>query len=137
MTRCATAYRKAMEDPELQAKAAKLERPLEPAYGEDVARMVKAALTQPPETIALLKEALEPPKEAAPRDKGRGCRMGRPQQDRAQARRRQDLRGVCFRLTHRNQRRRTERRTRSPLKVGMTCSIDGPSGGEAKSISCN
>ena len=32
-----TAYRKAMEDPELQAKAAKLERPLEPAYGEDVA----------------------------------------------------------------------------------------------------
>ncbi len=30
------AYRKAMEDPELQAKAAKLERPIEPAYGDDV-----------------------------------------------------------------------------------------------------
>src|SRR5436190_7686961 len=56
------AFRKAMEDPELQAKAGKLERPLEPAYGEDVRQMVKAALTQSPETIALLKEALEPPK---------------------------------------------------------------------------
>ena len=30
------AYRKAMEDPELQAKATKLERPIEPAYGDDV-----------------------------------------------------------------------------------------------------
>ena len=56
------AYRSSMEDPEMQAKAAKLERPLEPAYGEDVRQMVKAALTQSPETIALLKEALGPAK---------------------------------------------------------------------------
>ena len=52
------AYRKAMEDPEMQAKATKMERPLEPAYGEDVAKMVKAALSQSPETVALLKEAM-------------------------------------------------------------------------------
>jgi hypothetical protein len=54
-----------MEDPEMQAKAAKLERPLEPAFGEDVAKLVKAALTQSPGTIALLKDALEVSKPSA------------------------------------------------------------------------
>ena len=52
------AYRKAMRDPELQARAEKLERPVDPAFGEDVLRMVQAALNQTPETIALLKEAM-------------------------------------------------------------------------------
>ena len=52
------AYKKAMEDPELQGRAEKLERPVEPAFGEDVLRMVQAALNQTPETIALLKEAM-------------------------------------------------------------------------------
>jgi tripartite-type tricarboxylate transporter receptor subunit TctC len=55
------AYRKAMEDPELRAKAEKLERSVEPAYGEDVADMVKAALNQPPEIVEMLKKALETP----------------------------------------------------------------------------
>jgi tripartite-type tricarboxylate transporter receptor subunit TctC len=53
------AYRKALEDKELQAKAAKLEKPVDPAYGDDVLKMIVAALNQPPETIALLKEALK------------------------------------------------------------------------------
>jgi putative tricarboxylic transport membrane protein len=52
------AYKAAMEDPELQAKAAKLDRPIEPLYGEDVANMVKAALVQTPKTVAVLREAL-------------------------------------------------------------------------------
>jgi tripartite-type tricarboxylate transporter receptor subunit TctC len=52
------AYKAAMEDPELQAKAARLDRPIEPLYGEDVANMVKAALVQTPKTVATLKEAL-------------------------------------------------------------------------------
>ncbi len=52
------AYRKAMEDKELQERAEKLERPVEPLYGEDVLKAVKAALNQTPETVALLKEAL-------------------------------------------------------------------------------
>jgi tripartite-type tricarboxylate transporter receptor subunit TctC len=56
------AYRKTMEDPEILAKAMKLERPLEPAYGEEVRQMVRAALDQSSETIALLKQALQPPK---------------------------------------------------------------------------
>jgi tripartite-type tricarboxylate transporter receptor subunit TctC len=53
------AYRKAMEDKELQAKAAKLERPVDPGYGEDVLNAVVAALKQPPETVALLAQTLK------------------------------------------------------------------------------
>jgi len=53
------AYRKALEDKELQEKAAKLERPVEPAYGDDVLNAVVTALKQPPETIALLAQALK------------------------------------------------------------------------------
>jgi hypothetical protein len=54
-----TAYRKAMEDPELQAKAARAAMRVDPAYGDDVLAMVKQALNQKPEAIALLKAALE------------------------------------------------------------------------------
>ncbi|MBX9775575.1 MAG: hypothetical protein K2Y71_14415 [Xanthobacteraceae bacterium] len=53
------AYRKALEDKELQEKAAKLERPVEPGYGDDVLNAVVTALKQPPETIALLSAALK------------------------------------------------------------------------------
>lgn len=53
------AYRKAMDDPQLQARAEKLGRPVEPAVGEEVEKMVKEALNQPKQTVALLKEALE------------------------------------------------------------------------------
>ncbi len=56
------AYRKSMEDKEAQLKAEKLGRPLEPAYGDDVLAQIKAALAQPPETIALLKETMSAPK---------------------------------------------------------------------------
>jgi tripartite-type tricarboxylate transporter receptor subunit TctC len=52
------AYKQAMEDKDLQQRAEKLERPVEPLYGEDVLKAVKAALNQKPETITLLKEAL-------------------------------------------------------------------------------
>jgi len=55
-----TAYKQSMEDKELQARAAKLERPIDPAYGEEVLQMIKTALNQTPETIVLIKEALEP-----------------------------------------------------------------------------
>jgi len=55
------AYKAAMEDKELQEKAAKGGRPLEPAYGEDVAAMVRAALNQSPKAVAILKEALSEP----------------------------------------------------------------------------
>ena len=52
------AYRKAMGDKDLQARAETLERPVEPLYGDDIGKMIAAALKQSPETIALLKEAM-------------------------------------------------------------------------------
>jgi hypothetical protein len=48
-----------MEDPELQQKAAKTGRALDPAYGDDVLAMIKGALNQPPEVVSVLKQALE------------------------------------------------------------------------------
>jgi tripartite-type tricarboxylate transporter receptor subunit TctC len=53
------AYRKALNDKDLQAKAAKLERPVEPGFGEDVRKAIVEALNQSPETIALLAGALK------------------------------------------------------------------------------
>jgi tripartite-type tricarboxylate transporter receptor subunit TctC len=132
-----TAYRKAMEDPELQAKAAKLERPLEPAYGEDVARMVKAALTQAPETVALLKEALEPPKEAAaPATKGAVAEWD----GRGKIVLKLDD-GKTFEAAVSGSRTEVtiagQKGAREAIKVGMICAIVGPGGGEAKSVNCN
>jgi tripartite-type tricarboxylate transporter receptor subunit TctC len=53
------AYKSALADKELQARADKLGRPVEPAVGEDVAKMVREALDQTPKTIALLAAALD------------------------------------------------------------------------------
>lgn len=52
------AYKAAMEDKELQAKAARGGRPIEPLYGVEVEKLVKAALVQNPKTVATLKAAL-------------------------------------------------------------------------------
>ena len=51
------AYRKALEDPDLLARAKKGDMPIEPSYGEDVAKAVAAALQQPPRVVELLKDA--------------------------------------------------------------------------------
>ncbi len=53
------AYKAALEDKELLDKAQKLGLPIEPLYGDDVLKKVKEALNQSPETVALLKQALE------------------------------------------------------------------------------
>ena len=131
------AYKKAMEDPELQAKAAKLERPIEAAYGDDVLEMIKVALKQTPETIALLKEALEAgDKSAGPAAKGAVAEWdGRakitlklPDGKLFAA----EISGSRTEITIGGQ-----KSARDNIKVGMTCTIDGPSGGEAKALSCN
>lgn len=54
-----TAYKKALEDKDLQARAEKLGRPLDPGYGDDVLNQIKAALNQSPETIALLARTMD------------------------------------------------------------------------------
>jgi len=53
-----TAYRMALEDKELLAKTEKLGLPVEPAYGDTVLQMMRVALNQSPDTVALLAEAL-------------------------------------------------------------------------------
>jgi tripartite-type tricarboxylate transporter receptor subunit TctC len=53
------AYKAAMEDKEFLDKTSKMGLPIEPAYGDTVLKMVKDALNQTPETIALLAKALE------------------------------------------------------------------------------
>ena len=55
-------YKRAMNDTELQLRADKFGYPVDPAYGEDVLKIVKEALSQPEETRALLIEALNKPK---------------------------------------------------------------------------
>lgn len=52
------AYRKALESSELRAVAKRAKRPIEPLFGENVARRVEAAFAQTPTTVALLKRVL-------------------------------------------------------------------------------
>jgi putative tricarboxylic transport membrane protein len=131
------AYRKAMEDPELQAKAAKLERPIEPAYGDDVLAMIKVALKQTPETIALLKQALEAGDQAqAPTAKGVVAEWD----GRAKIVLKLDD-GKMFPAEVSGSRTDVtvggQKSARENIKAGMNCSIEGPNGGEAKKITCN
>lgn len=53
------AYAKALADPGLLAEAKKIGIPIDPARGEEVAKMVKDALNQSPETVAILSAAVE------------------------------------------------------------------------------
>ena len=48
-----------MNDKDLQARADKFGYPVDPAYGEDVLKIIKEALDQPEETRTLLVEALK------------------------------------------------------------------------------
>ena len=54
-----SAYKASLEDPELRADAQKMGRPIEPAYGEEVHQLVISALDQTPETVAMIKRAID------------------------------------------------------------------------------
>jgi tripartite-type tricarboxylate transporter receptor subunit TctC len=53
------AYTAALTDPDLLAEAKQLDIPIEPAPGDVVEERVKAALSQAPETLTLLQEAMK------------------------------------------------------------------------------
>jgi tripartite-type tricarboxylate transporter receptor subunit TctC len=53
------AYRKALTDPALLKEAEKVGMDLEPGFGEDVAKMVKDAMNQPPENVEMLKKIIK------------------------------------------------------------------------------
>ena len=52
------AYRASLEDPELLAEAEKIGIPIDPAYGDDVRQLVVDALDQTPETVELIRKAI-------------------------------------------------------------------------------
>lgn len=52
------AYKKALVDPDFLKEAERAGMDTDPSFGEDVARMVKNAIYQPPENIALLKKII-------------------------------------------------------------------------------
>ena len=53
------AFWASVTDPELLAEAQKLDVPIEPANGEDVAKLVTAALQQSPDTVKIIAAAVE------------------------------------------------------------------------------
>lgn len=53
------AYQKALENPELHAEAQRLGLPLDPAYGDAVAELVAGALDQTPESVAMIRKAID------------------------------------------------------------------------------
>jgi tripartite-type tricarboxylate transporter receptor subunit TctC len=139
-----TAYRKAMEDKELQEKAAKAERPVEPAYGNDVAKAVAEALNQTPETITALKTAMTTPAPATATTAAAATgQKGTVAELKNGARQivltvdggktfEAEISGSRTQITVAGQ-----KAERDALKAGMTCTVDAPSAGaEAKSISC-
>ena len=54
-----TAYRKALTSPDLLKEAARVKMEIDPGYGRDVERMVKEAINQPEENVALLKNLIK------------------------------------------------------------------------------
>jgi tripartite-type tricarboxylate transporter receptor subunit TctC len=129
------AYKSAMEDKELQAKADKLERPVDPAYGDDVLTLVKAALNQKPEMIALLKSALEK-KDETPPAKGTIAEWdGRAKLKLKLADGKMVDAGISGSRTAITI--AGAKAEREKLQVGMTCEVTGPAGGEATKVACN
>jgi tripartite-type tricarboxylate transporter receptor subunit TctC len=55
------AHLKALNDPALRKEAADLKLPIDPLIGDDVAAKIRVALSQTPESIALLRQATEIP----------------------------------------------------------------------------
>ena len=55
------AFNQALQDPDLRAEAARINLPIDPGTGEEVARSVQRLLTPTPETIALLRQTAAEP----------------------------------------------------------------------------
>jgi tripartite-type tricarboxylate transporter receptor subunit TctC len=132
-----TAYRRALEDKELQARAEKLGRPVEPAVGEEVEKMVKEALNQTPKTVALLAAALEVKPQTAKasgqllevEDKGRTIVFNGPDGKPVKS----EPSGSRTRITIAGKEAK-----RGDLKAGMSCEIEYKPGGdnEPTAIAC-
>jgi hypothetical protein len=129
------AYRKALNDPELKAKAEKSGRPLDPAVGDEVLNLVKAALNQKPQIVAVLKEAMEM---TAPVDEIKGTISA------YDGRKEFKLKmsdGKVFAGEISGSRTAVsiggKKASRSAVKVGMNCTVTTDKGAkEAKTVTC-
>lgn len=131
------AYKSSMQDKGLLDQAAKAGRPIDPAYGEEVHDKVRAALNQPPEVVALVREILNV-KPASNKVLGTALLSKTP-----------DGRWITFKhgsktIKAKISGSRTKikvagnKAKRKALKVGMICDIDYKPGGrnEPKTIEC-
>ena len=129
------AYKNAMEDKGLQAKAEKLDRPVDPAYGDDVLAMIHQALNQKPEVVAVLKAALDQ-KDTTPPTKGTISEWnGRSKLKLKTADGKELEAGISGSRTEITIAGQSA--NREQLKVGMACEIIGPVGGDASKVACN
>lgn len=132
-----TAYKQALEDKELQARAEKFGRPVEPAVGEEVEKMVRVALNQTPQTVALLAAALQAKPQTAKasgpllevEDKGRKIVFNGPDGKPVKS----EPSGSRTKITIAG-----KEAQRSDLKAGMKCEINYKPGGnnEPTTITC-
>jgi tripartite-type tricarboxylate transporter receptor subunit TctC len=132
-----TAYKQALEDKELQARAEKFGRPVEPAVGEELETMVRAALNQTPQTVALLAAALQAKPQTAKasgplleiEDKGRRIVFNGPDGKPVKS----EPSGSRTKITIAGKEAK-----RGDLKAGMKCEINYKPGGdnEPTTITC-
>ncbi len=133
------AYKLATSDPDFLARAEKLELPIDPVTGDEVLALVKEALNQDPETIAILKAALAAEEESdAPategvvsevKDEGRDIVLKLAD-------------GSTFEASISGSRTEVmiggQTGDRKNIVAGMTCTVQAPSSGaEATNVSCN
>jgi tripartite-type tricarboxylate transporter receptor subunit TctC len=126
------AYKKSMEDKELIVQAEKAGRPVEPLYGEDVAKAVRAALDQPPETVAMVSGILniKPPSNKVSTKLGSVSPDGREITFKDSGKDiKSKISGSRTKITINGKPGK-----RSALKAGMSCEIDYKPGGENEPI---
>jgi tripartite-type tricarboxylate transporter receptor subunit TctC len=128
-------YKKTLESPALRADAKKAHRTIHPAYGEDVARMVKAIVNQPPEIVALLKKITNM-KVAMLKHKGKVTKIKRKGRGIVI-----DYKGKALKAKLSGSRTTVtidgKGAKRKKIKLGMTCQITWPrANGEAARVDC-
>jgi hypothetical protein len=132
-----TAYDKAMADPELQEKAKKVGRPLDPLPGAEVEKKIKAALNQPPKTIALLKDAMSAKAETA---EVKGKIESLADRNKLFKLKTADGKTINGEISGSRTKISIKGATakRGDLKVGMSCTVESEEGAsEAVTVACN
>lgn len=129
-------YKQALESPGLRADAKKAHRTIHPAYGEDVARMVKSIVNQPPEVVKLLKKITNM-KVAMLKHKGKVTKIKRKGRGIVI-----DYKGKALKAKISGSRTTVtidgKGAKRKKIKLGMTCLITWPrANGEAARVDCN